>query len=69
MSVAKIIFILFANGMLHVCERIQNPLDNRTSSLSRHLHGKWFYVYAFLSVHSEFLVDFTVDYIIYYIVL
>jgi len=36
--VSKIIFILFANGLLQVCERIQNPLDNRKSSLCRHLH-------------------------------
>lgn len=39
MVIAKVIFILFANGLLHVCERIQNPLDGRKSSFCRLLNG------------------------------
>lgn len=37
--VSKIVFIVFANGLLHVCERMQNPLDGRKSSFCRTLDG------------------------------
>jgi hypothetical protein len=37
---AKGVFLLFANGLLHVCERIQNPLDGKQVSFCRSMHGE-----------------------------